>query len=269
MKTSRILSFVLMLIVQTASTLLFAQIAGDMICGVLYDNDGPLMMINVTERDSADRIVAHTTTDMEGHFFFHLVDPSDSITIVYMGYEPVTLPIDRTCFEIEMKRKVIGTKEVYPIDRGMVGTKTDYMEKINQYAPEGFVCGYIMSNAWEKYLWGLFLVKEGYKYSVVYKESDKTEKRNINNNLAKELETSVNNKIAGIEKAASTPIIVNEYEFEKLDDAILVYEMNYAYVVTPDKAAYFWAWNDATGKYRGIEDDIWQQEFDKFKKEDE
>ena len=47
--------------------------AGDIISGKVTDNEGPMMMVNITERDSADRIVAHCVTDMEGAFSFRLV----------------------------------------------------------------------------------------------------------------------------------------------------------------------------------------------------
>ena len=66
MKTSRILSFVLMLAIQASAVTVFAQKAGDIITGVVCDNEGPMMMVNVTERDQDDRIVAHAITDKDG-----------------------------------------------------------------------------------------------------------------------------------------------------------------------------------------------------------
>lgn len=57
MKTSRILSIALLLLVQAAATSVFAQKAGDIITGVVSDNEGPMMMVNVTERDQDDRIL--------------------------------------------------------------------------------------------------------------------------------------------------------------------------------------------------------------------
>ena len=261
MKTTRILSFVLMLLIQASAVTVFAQNkpkAGDIITGMVSDDDGPMLMVNVTERDLSDRIVAHAITDAEGHFSFRLVNPDDSIEITYVGYPHVSLPIEKTHFEIKMERKVIGTKEVYPRDRGMVGTKTDFMEKLKQYAPESFVCGYIMRNAWSKNLWGIFLVKEGRKYSLVYKEADKTETRSIKSDLAMDLEASVNKKIADIEKAVSTPIIVNVYD--GLDEVDIIYDGDVAFAVTPDKAAHFWTWDTSNGEYTGIKDEAWQQE---------
>ena len=268
MKTSRILSFVLMLVIQTSAVTVFAQKAGDIITGVVCDNEGPTMMVNVTERDQDDRIVAHAITDKDGVFAFKLVNPKDRLNITCVGYETVDIPFDKLHFDIKMKGnvgKLIGTKEVYPRDRGIVGNKTDYLEKLKQYAPEEFVCGYIMRNAWNKNLWGIFLVKEGRKYSLVYKEADKTETRNIKSDLAKELEASVNKKIADIEYAVNNPVIVEVYD-GGLPVVDILYDGDIAFAITPDKAAHFWA---EGFKYLGINDDIWQQEIDKFKKEKE
>lgn len=269
MKTSRILSFVLMLLIQASAVTVFAQKAGDIITGVVSDNEGPMMMVNVTERDQDDRIVAHAITDMDGVFAFKLVNPKDRLNITYVGYETVDIPFDKLHFDIKMKvnkGKLIGTKEVYPRDRGIVGNKTDFLEKLKQYAPEGLVCGYIMRNAWNKNLWGIFIVKEGDIYNLVYKEADKTETRSIISDLAKELEASVNKKIADIEYAVNNPIIVEVYD-GGLPEVDIIYDGDIAFAITPDKAAHFWAWG--MKDYLGINDDIWQQEIDKFKKEKE
>ena len=266
MKALKLILNTALLLIQAAIATAFAQDkpkAGDIITGVVNDDEGPMMMVNVTERDQDDRIVAHAITDMDGVFAFKLVNPKDRLNITYVGYETVDIPFDKLHFDIKMKvnmGKLIGTKEVYPRDRGMVGTNTDYMERLKQYAPEGFVCGYIMRNAWNKNLWGIFLVKEGDKYNLVYKEADKTETRNIKSVLAKELETSVNKKIADIEYAVNNPVIVDVYE-GGLPVVDILYDGDIAFAITPDKAAHFWA---EGFKYLGINDDIWQQEIDKF-----
>ena len=85
--------------------LLMAQKAGDVISGVIEDNEGPMMMVNVTERDASDRIVAHDITNINGEFSFTLHNPKDRIQITYVGYETVDLPIDKLFFEIKMKEQ--------------------------------------------------------------------------------------------------------------------------------------------------------------------
>ena len=77
--------------------------AGDIISGIVTDNEGPMMMVNVTERDSADRIVAHTITDMTGEFSFRLVNPANRLKITYVGYMTVDTLINSTYYEIRMK----------------------------------------------------------------------------------------------------------------------------------------------------------------------
>ena len=106
MKTSRFIVFMVLLFVQAAATTVFAQDkpkAGDTISGIISDKYGPAMMINVTERDSLDRVVAHSLTDFWGYFSFRLVNPENRISIKYVGYETVDIPIDTTFFEIKMK----------------------------------------------------------------------------------------------------------------------------------------------------------------------
>ena len=101
--TARLFRGALAMILAALPGLLQAQKAGDVISGVIQDAEGPMMMVNVTERDAADRIVAHAITDMEGNFSFRLVNPSDRLQVTYVGYETVDIPINKTYFDITMK----------------------------------------------------------------------------------------------------------------------------------------------------------------------
>ena len=101
--TARLFRGALAMILAALPGLLQAQKAGDIISGVIQDAEGPMMMVNVTERDAADRIVAHAITDMEGNFSFRLVNPSDRLQVTYVGYETVDIPINKTYFDITMK----------------------------------------------------------------------------------------------------------------------------------------------------------------------
>ena len=108
MKTSRFIVFMVLLFIQAVVTTVFAQDkpkAGDTISGIISDKYGPAMMINVTERDSLDRVVAHSLTDFWGYFSFRLVSPENRIRIITVGYETVDIPIDTTFFEIKMKEQ--------------------------------------------------------------------------------------------------------------------------------------------------------------------
>jgi len=85
---------------------------GDVISGVVSDNDGPMILVNVIEVDAADRIVSQAVTDVEGNFSFKLKNPKDKIKVSFVGYETVVLPIDKRYFEITMKDEL----EIAPVD---------------------------------------------------------------------------------------------------------------------------------------------------------
>ena len=77
--------------------------AGDIISGIVSDSEGPMMLVNVTERDSANRIVANSVTDIEGNFTIRIVNPADRLQIIYPGYEMVDTVISGTYYKIRMK----------------------------------------------------------------------------------------------------------------------------------------------------------------------
>ena len=99
-----------------------AQKAGDMISGVVSDKEGPMALVNVTQRDSLDRIVARSITDREGKFTFPLLNPGNTIKVTYLGYEPVNLPINKPYFEIKMKDLGDLPPVVIELDRVMETT---------------------------------------------------------------------------------------------------------------------------------------------------
>ena len=164
----------------------------------------------------------------------------------------------------ELKQFATGIhKTVTPNKRGLV-TNESYLAQLIEYAPEGFVCGYIMRDALRNNLWGIFLVKEKKKYNLVYKEADKLKKRKIKSDLASVLEASVNTKISKIEFDVNNPVFTEV--FGGLPDAFKVYEGDIAFAVTPSKAAHFQALNGS--QYNGINDEYWQTEIDQFKQAD-
>ena len=80
-----------------------AQKAGDIISGQVTDAFGPVIMANVVELDAANRIVASAVTDMSGNFSFKLKNPKDKLRITYVGYKTVTLPFNKTKFQVKMQ----------------------------------------------------------------------------------------------------------------------------------------------------------------------
>jgi TonB-linked SusC/RagA family outer membrane protein len=84
-------------------SMLYAQKAGDVISGVIEDNAGPMMTVNVVEVDATERIVAYAVTNINGEFSFRLVNPKDKLRISFVGYQTVELPFNKTYFAITMK----------------------------------------------------------------------------------------------------------------------------------------------------------------------
>ena len=81
--------------------------AGDTISGWVMDEDGPLMMTNVVERDSKNRVVSHAITDNEGHFALKVVDPQNRIQVSYVGYNMAESKINGNVFVITMEAQVL------------------------------------------------------------------------------------------------------------------------------------------------------------------
>lgn len=85
--------------VSTAYAQKSARISGN----VSSDSEGPLMMVNITERDNSDRIIEAAQTDMEGNFSMIVKNTSNRLEISYIGYKTQKLEIgSRTVFNIKM-----------------------------------------------------------------------------------------------------------------------------------------------------------------------
>ena len=108
MKALKLILNTALLLIQAAIATAFAQDkpkAGDTISGIVCDQEGPMMQVYVTERDSTNHVVTYCSTTMDGKFSFVLVNPNDSLKASYVGYVPVIVPIDRTYMEIKMKEQ--------------------------------------------------------------------------------------------------------------------------------------------------------------------
>jgi TonB-linked SusC/RagA family outer membrane protein len=85
------------------SGIMRAQTAGSMISGSIFDDQGPLALVNVTEIDAANRIVAHAVANVNGEFSFKLQNVNDRIKVSYVGYQTQIIPIKSTTIKIRMK----------------------------------------------------------------------------------------------------------------------------------------------------------------------
>ena len=98
-KIKHLLFLLLCCCVSTAFAQKGARISGN----VYSDSEGPLIMVNVTERDKNNRIIKAEMTDMEGNFSMVVMNTSNRLEISYIGYKTVVLEIgSRTVFNVKM-----------------------------------------------------------------------------------------------------------------------------------------------------------------------
>ncbi len=109
MSTNRIIKIMGLMAVgcQLSIASALAQKVGDIISGTVTDDFGPVMAANVVELDAANRIVANAVTDINGNFSFRLKNPKNKLRVTYVGYKPVTLPINKLKFSIKMKDEAL------------------------------------------------------------------------------------------------------------------------------------------------------------------
>lgn len=102
MKTHIIFKLALLIV-----SLMFCQFAATAqqitsVHGTVEDEFGPLMSATVCEIDANGRVISSTLTDMNGNFTMKVINPKDKLRIQYVGNTPVTLPIDKTTFNVMM-----------------------------------------------------------------------------------------------------------------------------------------------------------------------
>ena len=270
------------LLLQTSFIMVLAQgkpQAGDTISGIVSDNEGPMMMVNVAERDSNNRIMAHCLTDIGGNFSFRLVNPDHRIEFSYVGYENVSVPIDTTYFEINMKEEadlsqvVIldgGTDNLIPLNdhrqnpskkiMGLMDQDSWTFQYMPKNAPEGYVCGYVVNNPQANNIYSLFLIKNEKKYQLVKKIRDYQEVREINKKLARQLEESMNNRFTEAEERKEAEAKRASNSNGNGIQVIRFYDGNYIYAMKPGMMGVI-----ESGESTDLPDKIWNDEAGKFK----
>jgi len=71
--------------------------------GVLSDDMGPLMGATVCEIDGTGRIIESAVTDLNGNFTMKVRNQKDKIRFSYVGLKTVTLPINKTTYNLKME----------------------------------------------------------------------------------------------------------------------------------------------------------------------
>ena len=107
----------LLLVLIMVPGVLKAQTAGTIISGTVFDEYGPMVLVNVKEVDVSNRIIAHCVTDINGNFSFKLVNPKDMIMISSVGSKTQLIPIKGTFYKVKMisdtqlKEVVVSSKK--------------------------------------------------------------------------------------------------------------------------------------------------------------
>ena len=85
------------------SSSVYAQKSARISGTITSDAEGPLIMVNVTERDNSNRIIEACVTDFEGNFSMVVKNTSNILEISYVGYKTQRIEIgSRTVFNIKM-----------------------------------------------------------------------------------------------------------------------------------------------------------------------
>ena len=93
------------------SQTLMAQ--GIRISGTLTDNDGPIMMANVVERDANNRIVSAVQTDFNGNFSMQVKSTKNKLVFSYVGDKTQVVTIgNKTVFNIKLEPEGTQLQEV-------------------------------------------------------------------------------------------------------------------------------------------------------------
>ena len=95
-----------------------AMAQGVRISGTLTDNEGPVMMGNVVERDANNRIVSATQTDFNGNFSLQVKSTKNKLVFSYVGDKTKVITIgNQTTFKVKLEPENTTLKEVKVVGR--------------------------------------------------------------------------------------------------------------------------------------------------------
>ena len=138
-------------------------------------------------------------------------------------------------------------------------------QNMQKKAPEGFVGGYVLDDAWGNNYFSMYVVKKGNKYELIYKKTGIVKTKEIDGVLAKELLKTVDGNIGEAQKRRDFEIEDAKKRSEKksetasgTDDVEIIESISYdgdvIYALKPGKMAYSWpdvfyrlpdkSWND-------------------------
>ena len=88
-------------------------------------------------------------------------------------------------------------------------------QSMQKNAPEGFVCGYVVDDAWGNNYFSIYVVKKAAKYELVYKKPGIAKTKEIDGVLAKELLKAVDGNIGEAQKRRDFEIEEAKKRIEK------------------------------------------------------
>ena len=90
-----------------------AMAQGVRVSGTVTDDDGPIMMGNVVERDANNRIVSATQTDFNGNFSLQIKNTKNKLVFSYVGDKTQILSIgNKTVFNVKLQPEGHAIQEV-------------------------------------------------------------------------------------------------------------------------------------------------------------
>ena len=104
--------------------------------GTVSDDMGPLMGATVCEIDATGRIIESAVTDLNGNFTMKIRNPKDKIRFSYVGTKTVTLPINKTTFNVTMTSATQIKEVVVKSKKRMQGNALPIPEREISYATQ-------------------------------------------------------------------------------------------------------------------------------------
>ena len=132
----RILRSIITILALMATTAISAQITS--VHGTVSDDMGPLMGVNVCEIDGNGRIIEQTITDLNGNFTMRVKNEKDKIRFSYVSMKTITLPINKTTYDITMSTAVQIDEVVVKAQRRVTGNGLPILEREIANATQSF-----------------------------------------------------------------------------------------------------------------------------------
>lgn len=139
----------------------------------------------------------------------------------------------------------------YPLNGSweLIDPESWLFKNMQKNAPEGFVCGYVVDDAWGNNYFSMYVVKKADKYELVYKKPGIAKTKEIDATLAKELLKTVDGNIGEAQKRRdferedarkrSEKVETGETDDVEIIESIF-YDGDVIYALKPGKMAYSW-----------------------------